>query len=118
YSRYYRCGYSPSAAGGCGALSDAEPFTDCGYIRGDCQARGMFRNFGGIEFVPPAIQVRTYGDKNFHTSAVQANEARYNDFVPLVYGTAWYNPPVGFARNDGNLTRMEVLLGMGRSKAL
>jgi len=33
------------------------------------------------------------------------NEARYNDFVPMVYGTAWYNPPIVFARNDGNLTR-------------
>jgi hypothetical protein len=41
------------------------------------------------------------------------NEARYNDFVPLIYGTAWYQPPVVFARNDGNLTRMEVLLGLG-----
>ena len=41
------------------------------------------------------------------------NEARYNDFVPMVYGTAWYQPPIVFARNDGNLTRMEVLLGMG-----
>jgi hypothetical protein len=31
----------------------------------------------------------------------------------MVYGTAWYRPPVVFARNDGNLTRMEVLLGCG-----
>ena len=57
--------------------------------------------------------MRSYGEKSSHTSAVSVNEARYNDFVPLVYGTAWYAPPVVFARNDGNLTRMEVLLGMG-----
>src|SRR5262245_37110132 len=101
YSRYYRCGYSAGAPGGSGNLTGGSPFTSCGYTRGDCQARGMFSNFGGIEFVPPAIQVRTYGDTNWHTSAVQANEARYNDFVPMVYGTAWYNPPVVFARNDG-----------------
>jgi len=113
YSNYYRCGYSAGVGGGSGAINGSAPFADCGYTRGDCQARGMFDNFGGIEFVPPAIQVRTYGDKNWHTSAVQANEARYNDFVPMVYGTAWYNPPVVFARNDGNLTRMEVLLGLG-----
>ena len=31
-----------------------------------------------------------------------------------MYGTAWYAPPIVFARNDGNLTRMEVLLGMGQ----
>jgi Putative phage tail protein len=33
--------------------------------------------------------------------------------VPLVYGTGWLKAPVIFARNDGNLTHMEVLLGMG-----
>ena len=113
YSRSYRCGYSAGVMGGTGTLNAGTPFTSCGFTRGDCQARGMFANFGGIEFVPPAISVRSFGDKNLHTSAVQANPARYNDFVPLVYGTAWYTPPVVFARNDGNLTRMEVLLGMG-----
>jgi hypothetical protein len=113
YSRYYRCGYSAGLAGGTGSLNASVPYTSCGYTRGDCVARGMFTHFGGLEFVPPAIQVRTSGDKNYHTSAVSTNEARYNDFVPMVYGTAWYNPPVVFARNDGNLTRMEVLLGVG-----
>jgi hypothetical protein len=118
YSRYYRCGYSAGAAGGTGSLNSGAPFTDCGFTRGDCQARGMWTNFGGIEFVPPAIQVRTYGDKSSHTSAVSVNDARYNDFVPMVYGTAWYNPPVVFARNDGNLTRMEVLLGLGEMQGV
>ena len=112
YSRYYRCGYSPDVAGGCGTLNGNEPFTTCGYTRGDCRARGMWNRFGGIEFVPPAIPVRAYG-KDWSTSAVAVNQARYNDFVPMLYGTAWYTPPVVFARNDGNLTRMEVLLGMG-----
>src|SRR6266498_2854475 len=31
----------------------------------------------------------------------------------MIYGTAWCQPPVVFARDDGNLTRMEVLLGLG-----
>jgi hypothetical protein len=113
YSRYYRCGYSAGITGGTGNLNGGVPYTDCSFTRADCQARGMFVNFGGIEFVPPAIAVRTHGDKDFHTSALQSNAARYNDFVPLAYGTAWYSAPVVFARNDGNLTRMEVLLGMG-----
>ncbi len=99
--------------GGSGNLNSGAPYTTCGYVRADCQARGMWLNFGGIEFVPPAIAVRTSGDKNYHTSAISVNEALYNDFVPMVYGTAWYAPPVVFARNDGNLTRMEVLLGIG-----
>ncbi len=119
YSRYYRCGYSAGMEGGSGTPgAGGAPFAACGYTRGDCQARGMFTHFGGIEFVPPAISVRTYGDKSWHTSAVAVNEARYNDFVPLVYGTVWYTPPVVFARNDGNLTRMEVLLGLGEMQGV
>ena len=94
-------------------MNGSAPFTECGYTRADCQARGMFQNFGGIEFVPPAISVRAYGARLSQTSAVSVNAARYNDFVPMIYGTAWYTPPVVFGRNDGNLTRMEVLLGMG-----
>src|SRR5512146_462907 len=113
YSRYYRCGYSAGTEGGSGNLEGEAPFAGCGYTRADCVARGMFPRFGGIEFVPPAISVRTYGDKSWHTSAVAVNQTRYNDFVPMVYGTAWYEPPVVFARNDGNLTRMEALLGIG-----
>ena len=53
------------------------------------------------------------GRRTSSLSAVQDNTAAYNDFVPLVYGTQWHIPDVVFPRNDGNLTRMEVLLGMG-----
>jgi hypothetical protein len=113
YSRYYRCGYSADVPGGTGNLNNGATYTSCGYTREDCQARGMWQRFGGIEFVPPVISVRAYG-KDWSTSNVSVNQARYNDFVPMVYGTAWYNPPVVFARNDGNLTRMEVLLGIGQ----
>lgn len=121
-SPFHRCGYSPDVEGGCGNSSAELPYTWCDYTRASCEQRGMFdcdssgrltRRFGGIEFVPPAILVRGHGEKGYHLSAVSENEGRYNDFVPMVYGTAWYAPPIVFARNDGNLTRMEVLLGMG-----
>lgn len=118
YSLYYRCGYSAGIAGGAGSLNGGAPFTSCGLARTDCVARGMFRDFGGIEYVPPTISVRTAGAKAWHTSAESVNAARYNDFVPLVYGTAWYAPPVVFARNDGNLTHMEVLLGIGEMQGV
>jgi len=59
------------------------------------------KRFGGIEFVPTQIEVRSFGEAGSHLSPIVASEARYNDFVPLVYGTAWYQPPVVFARNDG-----------------
>lgn len=114
YSMYYPCGYSAGLSGGTGALNSGVPYTSCGYVRSDCQARGMFTigRFGGLEFVPPVISVRGYGGA-WTSSNLSVNQARYNDFVPMVYGTAWYDPLVVFARNDGNLTRMEVLLGAG-----
>ena len=115
YSHFYRCGYSPDMQGGTGAMVGGAAYTSCAYTRLDCEARGMFSGpmrFGGIEFVPSSIQVRSYGH-GWQYAAVDDNIAIYNDFVPLLYGTAWYYPPVVFTRNDGNLTHMEVLLGMG-----
>lgn len=112
FSCPYRCGYSAGLPSGIGNLNSGAPFTSCGYVRTDCQARGMFTRFGGMEFIPPVISVRGYG-KDWTSSNLSVNQARYNDFVPMVYGTAWYEPLVAFARNDGNLTRMEVLLGVG-----
>jgi hypothetical protein len=122
YSPFFRCGYSPDVLDGTGTMNGLVPFTSCDYTRTQCEERGMFsidatsritRHFGGIEFVPSSILVKTYGEKSQHLSSAVANEAKYNDFVPMVYGTAWYRPPVVFARNDGNLTHLEVLLGMG-----
>jgi len=123
FSRFYACGYSAGESGGVGSLGPGgQPFTQCSFTRSDCQERGMFdrdsggetsRRFGGVEFVPPAIAVRSYGSRDHSVSKLAVNEARYNDFVPLAYGTVWIEPPVVFARNDGNLTRMEVLLASG-----
>jgi hypothetical protein len=122
FSPFYRCGYSAGVAGGVGSLNGGVPFDACDFTRAQCEQRGMFdkdtsgavtRRFGGIEFVPASILVRSYGEKGSHTSPVVDNQARYSDYVPLIYGTGWYLPLVVFARNDGNLTRMEVLLGAG-----
>jgi hypothetical protein len=124
YSRFFSCGYSAGEPGGVGNLdSGGQPFTTCSFTRADCTARGMFsadgtsalsRRFGGIEFVPATILVRGHGEKGYRSSEVSENEARYNDFVPLQYGTVWVDAPIVFGRNDGNLTRMEVLIGLGR----
>jgi hypothetical protein len=117
YSPFFRCGYSPDQVNGVGNLNGNTPFTSCAYTRPDCDQRGMFTidtsgratgRFGGIEYVPPTILVRGAGQKNSQLSAVQDNTARYNDFVPLIYGTQWHVPDVVFSRNDGNLTRIEA----------
>jgi Putative phage tail protein len=123
HSRFFRCGYSAGEPGGVGNLDGGSPFTSCGFTRPDCMARGMFdvdelsnptRRFGGVEFVPATVRVRSSGAREFRDSPATTNEARYNDFIPLAYGTVWAEPPVVFARNDGNLTRMEVLLGLSK----
>jgi hypothetical protein len=122
YSRYYRCGYSADVPGGVGTLNLGQAFTSCDYSRTQCMQRGMFsqdaqghvtRQFGGFEFVPSIITVRTAGSATTHASAVVDNTAMYNNPVPIVYGTGWLKAPVIFSRNDGNLTHMEALLGMG-----
>ncbi len=122
FSPFYQCGYSPDQPSGVGNLNVTAPFTSCDYSRAECQQRGMFSSdnqnnltsrFGGIEFVPASIIVRTYGERGSHVSTPVPNQALYNDFVPLIYGTGWYQPPIVFARNDGNLTSFEVLLGVG-----
>ena len=128
YSSFFRCGYSPDQTDGVGNLSHTgQPFTSCDFTRASCEERGMFSvdasnrptsRFGGIEFVPATILVRGPGEQNSRTSEPLENEARYNDFVPMIHGTAWYQPPVVFARNDGNLTRLEVLLGMGEMQGV
>ncbi len=122
YGRFYRCGYSPDVEGGVGNLNGGEVFTSCERTRAACQQRGMFdqdsagrptARFGGCEFVPPSYAVRGYGEQGYRAAQVLTNEAKYNDAVPLVYGTAWCHPPIVFARNDGNLTHLELLLAMG-----
>ncbi len=123
FSRFYRCGYSADVTGGVGNLNGIQgAFTTCDYSRTQCVQRGMFNadsnqhitaSFGGLEFVPPAIQVRTFGSTTSQLSAVIDNTAKYNDAIPVVYGTGWIQSPVVFARNDGNLTHMETLLGLG-----
>jgi len=123
FSPFYQCGYSPDQSGGVGNMNAGVPYTTCDYSRAQCTQRGMFstdnqnnvtRRFGGIEFVPASIIVRTYGAKTSQLSSPLPNQALYNDFVPLIYGTGWIQPPIVLALNDGNLTHFEVLLGSGQ----
>jgi hypothetical protein len=122
YSPFYRCGYSPDVEDGRGNLNGLEPFTSCGYTREDCRQRGMFdrdsagratARFGGFAFLPAGVLVRAHGAREREWSEPLDGRARQNDAVPLVYGTAWIEAPVIFARNDGNLTHCEVLVGLG-----
>ena len=122
YSSIFRCGYSAGIAGGVGNLNGTLPFTSCDYSRSSCEQRGMFskdsasqatQRFSGIEFVPPGILVRGHGETSGRLSNLVSIDTRFNDVVPAIYGMGWLQAPVVFSRNDGNLTRCEVLLGLG-----
>ncbi|MCC6344529.1 MAG: hypothetical protein IT166_20185 [Bryobacterales bacterium] len=114
YSRFYNCGYSAGQPGGVGNLNGGAPYVSCGFTQSDCKARGMFdvddagvptRRFGGMEFLP----IHLAREKQL----VAGNEAAYNTFVPLIYGTAWYQPPVVVTRQTPDCMKLEVLLGQG-----
>lgn len=122
YEPLFRCGYSPDVSGGVGNLDGAAPFTSCDFTRKSCEQRGMFskdssnratNRFSGIEFVPPSYVVRGHGESSGRISNLVSIDTRFNDVIPAVYGTGWLQAPVVFSRNDGNLTRCEVLLGLG-----
>jgi hypothetical protein len=123
FSKFYRCGYSADVAGGAGNLNAGQAYTSCDHSRAQCLERGMFNKdsrgnvnnrYGGFEFIPTSYLVRGAADKTSHVSAIIDNTGKANDAVPIVYGTGWLKAPVVFARNDGNLTHMEVLLGLGQ----
>jgi hypothetical protein len=127
YSPYYSCGYSADVMNGRGNFDGGQAFTSCDKSRAQCQQHGMFssdhvgnatQRYGGFEFVPSQIMVRTNGAKSYHLSPVLDPAANYNDPVPMVYGTGWIHAPVIFSRNDGNLTHMEVLLSLGAIQSL
>jgi hypothetical protein len=123
FSKFYRCGYSADVPGGAGNLNAGQAFTSCDKSRTQCLERGMFNKdssgnvnnrYGGFEFIPTSYLVRGATDKQSHAAAIIDNTGKANDAVPIVYGTGWLKAPVVFARNDGNLTHMEVLLGLGQ----
>ncbi|MBE0656384.1 MAG: hypothetical protein IH602_01775, partial [Bryobacteraceae bacterium] len=127
YSPFHGCGYSPDVAEGTGTSGPEGPFTQCGYTKTECAARGMYKadeqgrptaRFAGFQFLPPSVAVRGHGDKDWALSEAADGRAKSNDVAPLVYGTNWYQPPVVFARSDGNLTHCEVLLGVGEMSAV
>src|SRR5580700_8230614 len=82
YSPLYKCGYSPDVTGGAGTLNSGAAFTSCDFSRASCIERGMFSvdsssqttaRFGGLEFVPPQILVRSFGEKGSQLSAIEDN---------------------------------------------
>jgi hypothetical protein len=145
-SPFFACGYSPDAGGGNARGNDdpstMEPFTDCGFTFDDCVARlgdsslvvnlpsqphppiskdesgRLTGNFGGIQWEPPGSTRSRAVGKPFEQIESASNEARYNDFVPVLFGRAWVEPPVINVVRDANLTGLEVILSEGLCEGL
>lgn len=138
-SPFFRCGYSPDVPGGNarGNLVGGAVATSCDYtwescldrmgnrslpdhsntatvqIEADNSMRGTGR-FGGIRFDSPlAWSGRAFLSGNNEQGLNNQNDAKYNEFVPMVYGTAFNEPPVMNILGEGNSTRFEVLLCHG-----
>jgi hypothetical protein len=124
-SFYYECGYSPDASGGNarGNLNGGVPYTKCNHTKADCQARGMFEKdsalrmtgrFGGVQWDPPqSFRSRGYLTGKWEEGFNTSNEAKYGDFVPFVYGTAWVDPIICNVVGDANYTAFEALICFG-----
>jgi hypothetical protein len=142
-SIFYRCGYSPDSlsftsqgatppgtglctganARGNFRFGDFEIFTSCDYTDANCRTRGMYSQdkagrdtgrFGGIQWVPVDTLLTRSFRGEWETIQTPGNDARYNDFIPLVYGTVATDPSVLNFPADGNYTKCEVLLHEGQ----
>jgi hypothetical protein len=70
--------------------------------------------FGGIRYDPPLDwRGREYVSGNTSEQINNPNDAKYTDYFPQVYGTAFVDPPVMFVAGSANFTRFDVCLGMG-----
>lgn len=130
-SLFYRCGYSPDASGGNarGNLDGASAFTTCDYTAESCKARGMFDRdssdrqtgrFGGVQWNPPTT---TYTVKNYISGkelevSADPNEAKYGDFVPMLWGQAWTDPLILSIIPNGNLITIYALVCFGEVEAI
>lgn len=132
-SPYYQCGYSPDVSGGIGNYeSGTASFTSCDLSFAACVERmgdvsasipilqdtlgRKTGRYGGFDFVP--IQnlglQRPYITGQWELIINATNEARYGDYIPLLYGTTWIEPEIMGVYGDGNYTRFEALLGFGQ----
>lgn len=118
YSPTYRCGYSPDVINGVGNLDSTVPYASCDYTRTSCEQRGMLHEdtngtptnrFAGMELLPIEALRLSAGS----TSAASTGEARYGDYVPLIYGTGWIQPQTVFGRNNGSTTILQMVLASG-----
>lgn len=132
HSKCFECGYSPDQAGGVGNYeSGTAAFSSCDYSFAACVERlgdssalipierdtsgRLTGRFGGMDWIPnqnSGLQ-RPYTTGKWEQVINATNDARYGDYVPMVYGIGWLSPLVMGLWSDGNYTDLEVLLCYG-----
>jgi hypothetical protein len=94
----------------------AVPGADCYNTREGCTAIGNIRRFAGVTYAPPKDggMGREYVSGNEVRLRNSSNDAKYGEPWPVILGRGWVQAPVLHTRRDGNYTRVEVGLCVGR----
>jgi hypothetical protein len=97
----------------CGEIRDLTTAPPCAYTKGTCTQPNRF---SGVTWEPPqGGRSREYTSGQWLEIKNNANEAKYGDFYPIVYGTAWVEPPVINVTGDANYTRGECVVMAGEA---
>lgn len=128
------------APGGSAAARGNGSFTDCDYTWEACIARmgnaGLptrstssstpvqierdqsnrtTGRFGGIHYDPPSSwRGRAYTSGSQAEGINQTNEAKFNDYFPMLWGTSFVEPPIMNVAGDPNATRFETVICIGQ----
>ncbi len=102
-SLYYQCGETRD-------LTTAPP---CAYTKATCT---QTNRFSGVTWEPPqGGRSREYTSGTWLEIKNNSNAAKYGDFYPIIYGTAWVEPPVINVTGDANYTRGECVVMAGEA---
>jgi hypothetical protein len=103
-SPYYACG-----------VTDPTKLS-CTFDKAGCAANANSMRFGGFPWeVPPASRSREYTSGNWLTDLrSDPNAAKYGDYAPIGYGTAWVDCLVMGSWPEANSTRGEAIVCEGR----
>jgi hypothetical protein len=140
----WHCGYSYLASGG-NARGNAAPgggrFTKCTFTFDACldrlgnrgltwtsggyapiekdTANRVTARYGGSRWDQPTqFKSRGFGQAKAVDGFNAINEGKYNDYIPMGWGTYWIDPVVMSIVGDANFTRMEILIGLGEFQGI
>jgi hypothetical protein len=101
----------------CGETRDLTTAPPCEFTKATCT---QLTHFAGITWTPPsgAFKVKEYvsGQQSYVWS--DPNAAKYGDYFPFIYGTAWVDPPIMSSCPDGNYIKGEAVVCVGQVEGI